>query len=182
MAKVFISYRREDAAGHAGRVHDRLAKELGASLLFMDVDDIPLGVNFVKALHEEVSKCSVLLAVIGPDWLNVPDRNGPRRLDNPNDFVRVEIAAALQRAIPVIPILLEGATVPSADQLPKDLQELSLRNGINVRDSSFHDDMDRLIRKLSLKSAEQAMPLDQLDAKILAEEARRETSERGKKN
>jgi TIR domain len=153
--KVFISYRREDAAGHAGRVHDRLVKEFGANLLFMDVDGIPLGVNFVKALQEEVAKCGVLLAVIGPDWLTVRDKDGQRRVDNPNDYVRVEIATALQREIPVIPILLEGTPVPSADQLPKDLQELSLRNGINVRHSSFHSDMDRLIRGLKSKPAEQ---------------------------
>ena len=146
--KVFISYRRIDAAGHAGRVHDRLTKEFGANLLFMDVDGIPLGVNFVKALHDEVAKCGVLLAVIGPDWLNVRDKDGKRRLDNPNDFVRVEIAAALQRDIPVIPILLEGTTVPSADQLPKDLQELSLRNGLDVRHASFHNDVDRLVQSL----------------------------------
>jgi hypothetical protein len=151
--KVFISYRREDAAGHAGRVHDRLAKEFGANLLFMDVDGIPLGVNFVKALHEEVAKCGVLLAVIGPHWLKVRDKDGKRRLDNPNDFVRVEIAAALQRNIPVIPILLDGAKVPKANQLPKDLEELSIRNGLDVRHASFHSDMDKLVRNLK-RSAE----------------------------
>jgi hypothetical protein len=146
--RVFISYRREDAAGHAGRVHDRLAHELGPDLLFMDVDAIPLGVNFVKELENRLAFCDALVAVIGPDWLNVRDKEGRRRLDNPNDFVRVEIASALQRGILVIPIFLEGATVPSADQLPTDLQELPLRNGINVRHSSFHSDMDRLVRGL----------------------------------
>jgi hypothetical protein len=151
--KVFISYRREDAAGHAGRVHDRLAKEFGANLLFMDVDGIPLGVNFVEALHEEVAKCGVLLAVIGPHWLKVRDKDGKRRLDNPNDFVRVEIAAALQRNIPVIPILLDGAKVPKANQLPKDLEELSIRNGLDVRHASFHSDIDKLVRNLK-RSAE----------------------------
>jgi hypothetical protein len=156
-AKVFISYRRDDSAGHAGRVHDRLARELGPDLLFMDVDGIPLGRNFVKVLQEEVAKCSVLLAVIGREWLDACDENGRRRLDSPNDFVRVEIAAALQRDIPVIPILLEGTKVPRADQLPDDLQELALRNGLGVRHSSFHSDMDILIRqlKLGLAGAEQ---------------------------
>jgi hypothetical protein len=120
----------------------------------MDVDGIPLGVNFVKALHEEVAKCGVLLAVIGPDWLKVRDKDGKRRLDNPNDFVRVEIAAALQREIPVIPILLEGTTVPGADELPQDLQELSLRNGLDVRHASFHNDIDRLVRSLKGQLAE----------------------------
>src|SRR5262245_48612623 len=144
-AKVFISYRRDDSAGYAGRVRDRLERELGRDLLFMDVDAIPLGTNFSKVLHEEVAKCGVLLAVIGPNWSDVRDEHGNRRLDDPNDFVRIEIAAALQRDIPVIPILLDGASIPKADQLPSDLRELASRNGLDVRHASFHTDMDRLI-------------------------------------
>jgi hypothetical protein len=99
-AKVFISYRRADSAGYSGRVMDRLDRELGRDLVFMDVDAIPLGTNFTKVLHEGVAKCGVLLAVIGPNWLDARDEHGNRRLDNPNDFVRIEIAAALQRSIP----------------------------------------------------------------------------------
>jgi hypothetical protein len=114
----------------------------------MDVDAIPLGTNFTKVLHEEVAKCGVLLAVIGPNWLDARDEHGNRRLDNPNDFVRIEIAAALQRNIPVIPILLDGAKIPKADELPEDLKELALRNGMEVRHASFQDDMNRLIRGL----------------------------------
>ena len=147
-AKVFISYRRDDSAGHAGRVMDRLERELGRDLLFMDVDAIPFGTNFSKVLHEEVAKCGVLLAVIGPNWSDARDENGNRRLDDPNDFVRIEIAAALQRNIPVIPILLDGARIPNADQLPEDLKELALRNGMEIRHASFHNDMNRLIRGL----------------------------------
>ena len=116
--KVFISYRRDDSAGHAGRVHDRLQREFGRDLLFMDVDSIPLGTNFVKVLGEEVAKCDALLAMIGPGWLDARDENGNRRLENPDDFVRIEIGTALKRGIPVIPILLEGTRVPKADQLP----------------------------------------------------------------
>src|SRR5262245_4480800 len=152
--KVFISYRRDDSAGHAGRVHDRLEREFGRDLLFMDVDAVPLGDNFVKVLAEEVAKCDVLLAVIGPNWLNARDEDGNRRLDNPHDFVRIEIGAALQRNIPVIPILLDGAKVPKANQLPKELEELSLRNGLDVRHASFHSDIDRLVRSLKGQMAE----------------------------
>jgi hypothetical protein len=152
--KVFISYRRDDSAGHAGRVHDRLEREFGRDLLFMDVDAVPLGVNFVTVLSEEVAKCDVLLAVIGPNWLNAHDEDGSRRLDNPHDFVRIEIGAALQRSIPVIPILLDGAKVPKANQLPKELEELSLRNGLDIRHASFHNDVDRLIRGLKEQLAE----------------------------
>jgi TIR domain len=147
-AQVFVCYRRDDSAAFAGRVQDRLAQEFGRDLLFMDVDAIPLGVNFVTALHEAVAKCEVLLAVIGPNWLEARDDSGARRLDDPNDFVRIEIAAALQRDIPVIPILLDGARVPKADELPRDLGELSMRNGLDVRHASFHNDIDRLVRNL----------------------------------
>jgi hypothetical protein len=148
VAKVFVSYRRDDSSGYAGRVHDRLEREFGANLLFMDVDAIPLGVNFIKVLREEVSKCDVLLAVIGSNWLGSRDEEGIRRLDNPNDFVRLEIATALHRDIPVIPILLDGAKIPKADQLPKDLKELALRNALDVRHTTFHTDMNKLIKEL----------------------------------
>ena len=149
--KVFISYRRGDSAGYAGRLMDRLKTEFGRNVLFMDVDAIPLGTNFEKVLHKEIAKCGVLLAVIGANWSDARDEDGKRRLDNPNDFVRIEIAAALQRNIPVIPILLDGARIPKADELPDDLKALTLRNGLDVRHASFHEDMDRLIRGLKGK-------------------------------
>ncbi len=123
--RIFISYRRQDSRGDAGRIYDRLLPTFGETGLFMDVAHIPLGVNFVRVLREEVAKCHVLLAVIGPNWLEARDDDGSRRLDNPNDFVRVEIAAALARDIPVIPILLEGTKMPKAAALPADLHELA---------------------------------------------------------
>jgi hypothetical protein len=153
-AKVFLCYRRDDSAGYAGRVQDRLVQEFGRDLLFMDVDTIPLGVNFVTVLRNEVAKCEMLLAVIGPNWLDARNDAGSRRLDDPHDFVRIEIGAALQRNIPVIPILLDGAKVPKANQLPRDLEELSVRNGLDVRHASFHYDIDRLIRGLKGQLAE----------------------------
>jgi TIR domain len=145
VTKIFISYRREDSAGFAGRVHDRLEPAFGRDNLFMDVDAVPLGVNFIKVLRDAVGKCDVLLALIGPDWLDVRNDAGERRLDIPTDFVRIEIAAALTRGIRVVPVLLDGARMPRGEQLPGDLEELSLRNGLSVRHASFHADMGRLI-------------------------------------
>jgi TIR domain len=148
MTKVFICYRREDSGGYAGRIQDQLTQALGSDVLFMDVDAIPLGANFVTVLHDEVAKCDVLLAVIGRNWIDAHDEHGNRRLENPNDFVRVEIGAALQRNIPVIPILVDGARIPDVRELPKELEELSFRNGIDVRLASFHNDVSRLIQGL----------------------------------
>jgi hypothetical protein len=148
MAMVFICYRRDDSAAIAGRIRDRLAKEFGDSRVFMDVDTIPLGSDFPKVLSDEVNKCKVLLVVIGKHWLEARDADGNRRLDSENDFVRIEIATALQRGIPVIPILVDGAKIPQADELPEDLKGLATRNGLDVRHGSFHVDMNRLIDEL----------------------------------
>jgi glutaminase len=174
-AKVFISYRREDSAGYAGRILDRLEREFERDLLFIDVDSIPLGLNFVKVLSEEVAKCGVLLAVIGHDWLDTRDEDGSRRLNNPNDFVRIEIATALRRDIPVIPILLDGTSVPRANQLPEDLRELALRNGLNVHHASFHADMDKLVRELKRQAAEARLKAEEEQA---AETLRKAEQER----
>jgi formylglycine-generating enzyme required for sulfatase activity len=146
--RVFISYRRDDSAYAARGVHDRLEREFCRESLFMDVDAIALGVDFVGVLVTEVAKCDVLLAIIGPDWLDARDEEGHRRLENENDFVRIEIAAALKRDIPVIPILLEGTRLPKVEQLPGNLEGLARRNGMDVRHASFHNDLDRLVLAL----------------------------------
>jgi hypothetical protein len=146
--KVFINYRRDDSAAYAGRVHDRLVPEFGRDRLFMDVAGIRPGADFVNVLGDEVAKCDVLLALIGPRWIDARDENGSRRLDSASDFVRIEIATALKRDIPVIPILLDGATIPSVQDLPRGLEGLVRRNGLDVRHASFHIDMDRLIAEI----------------------------------
>jgi hypothetical protein len=164
MPKVFLSYRRDDSGGYAGRIQDQLVRDLGADVVFMDVDGIPFGRNFVDVLHEEVAKCDVLLAVIGRNWLGARDERGNRRLDDPNDFVRIEIGAALQRKISVVPILLEGVKIPNAGELPEDLKELAVRNGIDIRLASFHSDVDRLIQGLKKQFNVTAAPLESKQA------------------
>ena len=146
---IFISYRRDDSIDICGRIYDRLALQFGQKAIFKDVDNIPLGVNFRKYIDQEVGRCQVLLVVIGSRWLSATDAKGKRRLENPQDFVRLEIESALNRDIPVIPLLVSDAEVPAPTELPPSLQELAYRNGTQVRsDPDFHRDMDRLIRGL----------------------------------
>jgi tetratricopeptide (TPR) repeat protein len=153
--KIFINYRRDDSISTAGRLHDRLAQTFGRKNLFMDVDHIPAGVDFVEYLQNQVAACDVFLVVIGPNWLDVKDDSGRRRFDNPDDFVTIEIAAALARNIRVIPVLVDGARTPKADKLPDSVKPLVRRNAIEVRNTQFGRDADALANKVreALKSA-----------------------------
>lgn len=151
--KIFVSYRRQDTADVTGRIYDRLVQHFDKGQVFKDVDSIPLGVDFREHLGSVVGKCDVLLAVVGNEWLSM-DSVGRRRIDDSMDFVRIEIEAALARKIPVIPVLVRGASVPSGTELPASLAPLSYRNGIAVRaDPDFHRDMDRLIAGLEVHLA-----------------------------
>ncbi len=143
--QIFINYRRDDTAYAAGRLYDRLSEHFGKSNVFMDIDAIELGVNFRERIEDAVGHCDVLIVMIGKQWLNIKNERGHRRLDEPNDFVRLEIMAALQRGIHVIPILIDGACMPSLTELPGDLSPLSERNGLEIRHSHFTDDANRLI-------------------------------------
>lgn len=146
---IFVSYRRSDSADIAGRIYDRLVGRFGKALIFKDVDSIPLGVDFKEHLDLKVGECSVLLAIIGDQWLDTSDAHGNRRLNDPADFVRIEIESALARNIPVIPLLVRGAKMPTEESLPDGLRKLHYRNGIAIRpDPDFHRDMDRLINAL----------------------------------
>lgn len=146
---VFISYRRDDSADSTGRIYDRLSAHFGEAAIFKDVDDIPLGTDFKDYIGGVLSKCNVELVIIGPDWVTITDNAGNPRLDDPNDFVRIEVETGLARGIPVIPVLVGGAFMPSLDELPKSLAKLASRNGIQVRrDPDFHRDVNRLIGKL----------------------------------
>lgn len=134
--------------GATGRLHDRLAKAFGYTSLFMDVDSIPPGFDFVRHLDDHVATCDVLLAVIGPKWADITDDKGARRLHAADDFVAIEISAALARDIPVIPILVEGARMPKESDLPDSLKPLVRRNAMSLRHDSFGRDADALIARL----------------------------------
>jgi tetratricopeptide (TPR) repeat protein len=146
--KVFINYRRDDSIGTAGRLHDRLAQTFGQKNIFMDVDSIPAGVDFVADLNSQVAACDVVLVVIGPNWLDAKDEAGRRRLDNPDDFVVIEIAAALARNIPVIPVLLDKARIPKASELPDPVKPLVRRNAVEILSTQFGRDAEVLIEKI----------------------------------
>jgi hypothetical protein len=150
MPKIFVCYRRDDSAHQAGRLYDSLVRKFGRRAVFKDVDSISLGDDFREILAEQVARCDVLLAVIGDGWLSSASPGGSRRLDDPDDYVRVEIEAALARGIPVIPVLVGHAPLPKPEDLPETLRGLPFRNGISVRrDPDYHGDAERLIRGLS---------------------------------
>jgi TIR domain len=146
---VFISYRREDSGGFAGRIYDRLTSRLGRENVFFDVDTIPPGRDFVDVLSERVGKCDALLAVIGKHWILSADSENRRRLDDPQDFVRIEIEAALSRNVPVIPVLVDGATMPHPNDLPDSLTKLIRRQAVEVSHARFESDAERLTEALS---------------------------------
>jgi hypothetical protein len=146
---VFISYRREDSGGFAGRIYDRLTSRLGRENVFFDVDTIPPGRDFVEVLSERVGKCDALLAVIGKHWLLSADSENHRRLDDPQDFVRIEIEAALSRNVPVIPVLVDGAAMPHPTDLPESLAKLVRRQAVEVSHARFDSDAERLTEALS---------------------------------
>ena len=150
MARIFISYRRADSRLVANRIYDRLTGAFGRRNIFKDVDDIPPGRDFRDVLREATTSCKVMLVFIGPHWLHVQDDSGQRRLDDPEDFVRLEVETGLQRdEIRVIPLLVEGASMPSANDLPESLRELAFNNAFKIQDDPyFHRDMDGLIRHL----------------------------------
>lgn len=149
MSTVFISYRREDSAGHAGRLHDYLRQRPEVGTVFMDVSAIEPGVDFVDTIEAAVGRCDVLLAILGKDWLECTDEAGRRRLDDPHDFIRLETATALRRGIRVIPVLVQGAKMPRSEDLPDDLKPLVRRQAVELRDSRWEDDVAFLIDRIA---------------------------------
>ena len=150
---IFVSYRRDDSAGHAGRLADRLVEHFGRDRIFVDIDSIAAGEDFVTVIENAVGSCEILIAVIGRNWLSA---SGTGRLDNPNDFVRLEIATALRRDIRVIPVLVQRATMPKPQDLPDDLIKLTRRNAIELTDSRWQTDVDQLINVMEKVLAKRA--------------------------
>jgi hypothetical protein len=174
MSGIFISYRREDSIAHAGRLYDRLSTHFGRDGVFMDIDTIDLGVDFVDALMQTVASCDVLIAVIGKQWLNARDEEGRRRLDNPEDFVRVEISAALERGVRVIPVLVGGSRMPQSADLPDQLAKLARRNALDIPDMHFGEVVGRLITSLEriITEARQQRSVEQERVRAEAERQR----------
>jgi formylglycine-generating enzyme required for sulfatase activity len=158
MPRVFISYRRDDSPGMAGRLYDRLEARFGRESVFMDIDAIPLGVDFRDYLQNAVGQCDVLLAVIGRNWCKRTGE-GARRLDDPKDFVRIEIEAALARGIPVIPVLIDKVTMPAESELPVAVAGLAYCNAIVVDHGlDFRVHADRLIGGIERLMQQRATP------------------------
>jgi len=147
--RIFLSYRREDASGHAGRLYDALSARFGADNVFMDIDTIDLGADFAEVITRAVASCDVLIALIGRRWLT-------ERLENPDDFVRLEVEAGLNRDVDVIPACVQGASQPTSEQLPDGLAPLARRQGTELRDIGWRDDVARLIERLERLEREKA--------------------------
>jgi hypothetical protein len=142
--RVFISYRRQQARHVAGRIADWLADRVEGAEVFLDVHSIRPGVDFTEAITDAIDSCTALVAVIGPGWAELTDECGRRRLAQPDDVVRLEVETALRRAVPVIPVLVDGARMPDAGSLPEGLAPLAFRNALEIRHESFRQDVARL--------------------------------------
>jgi hypothetical protein len=145
MPSIFLSYRRVDTSGHTGRLSDALEARFGADAVFHDIQSIEAGRRFDEVIDSALAQCRVFVPLIGDDWLRVTGPDGRRRLDDPEDLVRREVVAALRRGIPVIPVLLEGATMPAPASLPAELQSLSRHQAIEISDTRWDFDVQRLI-------------------------------------
>lgn len=161
---IILSYRREDSAGVTGRIFDRLAQEFGTDRVFMDIDSMPAGVDFHDHLQAILADCGALLVVIGKSWRS--QRKGqPARIMDPDDWVRIEVETALERSIPVVPLLIDGASLPGRDQLPESLWPLLRRNALPVDSGrDFHAQLTRLVRDLHLQLGTEATKSDAVPA------------------
>lgn len=148
-SKIFINYRRDDTRGEAGRLMDSLTEYMGEGRVFRDIEGIEGGANFEEVLQESVGSANALIVLIGPNWLNATNSAGERRLDNPDDWVAKEIIAAMDKGLPVYPVLVEDAQMPHADELPEGLKPLARYNAVNLSDKRWHFDVTRLAKVIA---------------------------------
>lgn len=158
-ARVFMSYRREDSSGYAGRLFDALVARFGERSVFMDIDTLTPGQDFVQVIEDALADCEIVLVLIGRHWLNARDRRNRRRLDNPDDFVRLEIEGALLRKLHVLPVLVGGAEMPSSRDLPASLAALTRRHAFEVSDHRWRYDVQALLAALVVQSRDLDHPL-----------------------
>jgi hypothetical protein len=158
MSTIFISYRRETTAGEARALFSSLVARLGQDSVFMDVDGIDLGRDFRNVLRERIGSCDLVLVLIGRDWAHVKDEQGRIRLEDPDDFVRLEIESALKRDIVVTPVLVQGAYMPAAEQLPVEIRDITYRNGFELGHNRWESDVQEMIRRLGLRNSKPSPP------------------------
>jgi hypothetical protein len=146
--RLFLCYRRDDTADVARRLHDDLATVFGSDRVFLDVDSVPVGADFDDVLTKEMAKIDALLVLIGRQWLSGSGSRHRRHIDNDDDYVRAEIRIALQRNIPIIPVLVQDAPMPRAEELPEDIRPLARRNGLALQSTRWQAAVDRLVKEL----------------------------------
>jgi hypothetical protein len=183
--QIFISYRREESRWVARSLHSRLCRDFDQEKMFIDVDTVPLGDDFVKVIETTVPKCDILIAIIGPNWVSARDGEGVRKIDKAHDFMRLEIVTAFEAGIWVVPVLVDGATMPGPDDLPESLKPLARRNSLPITETSFVGDCNRLVSEIQ-RVLEQAAADKKIEEEIrLGKRARyylreqREQEERG---
>jgi hypothetical protein len=170
MDSIFLSYRRAGTSGYGGRLHEGLREHFGEARVFRDVDSIPPGTDFVKILDEAVTRAGVVLALIGRDWFTTADAEGKRRIDDPGDFVRIELEAAFRRGVVVIPVLVDGARMPPPTALPESLARLSRIQAIELSDERWEYDLGRLITRLEQVVGPPVPAFVALDAAMVTKE------------
>ena len=190
MSKIFISYRRDDSAGYAHAIHSQLVQHFSKDQVFMDVDTVEPGVDFVRAIEKAVGECDVLVALIGKRWVG-GEPGGTSRLDKPKDYVRLEVSTALARDIRVIPVLVDGMTMPNEDSLPSPVQPITRRNAIEISNTRFNYDVDQLItavrkildateaKRKADEEKERNGPQQEAEQRRLEAEAQRKSEEKG---
>jgi hypothetical protein len=166
MGSIFINYRRDQTAGEAMALFNQLATTIGKDSVFMDVANIALGRDFRQALHDRLASCDLMLALIGRGWVDATNASGHRRLDDPNDYVRLEISAALKRNIPVLPVLVQGVQMPAMEMLPEEMRDFAFRNAFELSHSRWDSDVHEMLKRLGLGNPQGVGSIPEPDAPV----------------